>query len=123
MPFRLTVAQELGSLLGTLAHQQRLIIIEELRRGERDVASLAKAIGIPQPTLSQHLNRLRLLHLVVERRESRHVYYSLRDPNLVQWLKDGFSIVEQKACLAQDVANASKKVRIVWSSAEKREHV
>ena len=106
-----------------MAHPQRLLIIEELRRGERDVTSLAETLGMPQPTLSQHLNRLRLLHIVEEHRVSRCVYYSLCDPKLVQWLENGFEIIEQKACLAQNVADASKKARIAWSSAEKRSQI
>ena len=117
MPFRLTAARELGSLLGALSHPQRLLIVEELRLGERDVASLTSALQVAQPIISQHLNRLRLLHLVKERREGRQVFYQLCDPHLAEWLDAGLEIILQEARRAQEVADASMKARIAWSTA------
>ncbi len=117
MPYRLTAARELGTLLGALAHPQRLLIIEELRLGERDVASLAAALRVAQPIISQQLNRLRLLHLVTERREGRHVIYRLCYPQLAEWLDAGLEIIMKEADRAQEVADASKKARIAWSTA------
>ena len=46
MPFRLIAARELAEFLRALAHPRRIQVLEELRSGERDVASLAKATGL-----------------------------------------------------------------------------
>jgi hypothetical protein len=46
MPYRLLAATELAEFLRALAHPRRIQILEELRRGERDVASLAKATSL-----------------------------------------------------------------------------
>ena len=45
MPYRLLAATELAEFLRALAHPRRIQILEELRSGERDVASLAQATG------------------------------------------------------------------------------
>ena len=44
MPYRLLAASEIAEFLRALAHPRRVQILEELRRGERDVASLAKRL-------------------------------------------------------------------------------
>ena len=116
MPFRLTAAKELGALLATLAHPHRLLIVKELQTADRDVKSLVAALGLPQPVISQHLNRLRLVHLVKERRENRHAYYRLSDPLVATWLDQGFELIMNEAARSQAVAEASSKARLVWSN-------
>ena len=59
MPYRLLAACELAEFLRALAHPRRIQILEELRRGERDVASLAEATGLAHSSVSQHLMVLR----------------------------------------------------------------
>jgi DNA-binding transcriptional ArsR family regulator len=65
------------ALLKVAASKHRLIILCELLRGERSVATLRKAIGLSQSALSQHLARLREENVVVTRREAQTIYYSL----------------------------------------------
>ena len=59
MPYRLLAASELAEFLRALSHPRRIQIIEELRSGERHVASLAKATGLVHSSVSQHLMVLR----------------------------------------------------------------
>ncbi len=64
-------------LLRTLANPARLRIVLALLAGEQSVAALEAGLGLRQPNLSQHLAELRDADLVVARRESRAVFYSL----------------------------------------------
>ncbi len=64
----------------TLAQPKRLMIIHELRNGEKSVGELASGIGISQPNVSQHLSILRKRGILVTRREGTTVYYSLASP-------------------------------------------
>ena len=75
MPHSRIAQRELADLLSVLAHPLRLALIFQLEEGERDVSALQEALDAPQSLVSQHLARLRALHLVEERREGRHVYY------------------------------------------------
>lgn len=63
--------------LRTLANPARLRILLALLAGERSVAALESGLDLRQPMLSQHLGALREAGLVVARRESRAVFYSL----------------------------------------------
>ena len=65
--------------LRSLANPARLQIVLHLLSGERSVADLEAALQIRQPNLSQHLADLRDAGLVVARRESRAMIYSLAD--------------------------------------------
>ncbi|WP_035724022.1 ArsR/SmtB family transcription factor [Fodinicurvata fenggangensis] len=77
-------AQEVSQLLKSLANPNRLMIVCTLLEGERSVAELENELGIHQPTLSQQLTALREAGLVQTRRESRHIYYRLKDDKTAQ---------------------------------------
>ena len=77
MPYRLLAASELADFLRALAHPRRVQIMEELQKGERDVASLAKATGLAHSSVSQHLMVLRAHRVVSARCEGRKVFYRL----------------------------------------------
>jgi len=85
---------ELADLLGLLGNADRLRILQELREGPRDVASLVKAVGTSQSRTSQHLGLLKAHHLVLARREGRRVFYELRNPDLARWMLGGFDFLD-----------------------------
>lgn len=61
MPYRLLAASELAEFLRALAHSRRTQVLEELRGGERDVASLAKASELAHSSVSPY-QMVRLLN-------------------------------------------------------------
>ena len=94
MPSRLLVARELGEIFKVLAHPDRIRLIEELREGEMDVNSLSETLELPSPRVSQHLSLLKLHRIVAERREGRHHFYHLVQPEFAAWIVEGLSFVE-----------------------------
>ncbi len=60
-----------------LANGRRLILIEFLCQGERNVEELAQETGLPFATVSQHLQILRSSGLVVARRQGARVFYRM----------------------------------------------
>src|SRR5262245_61791407 len=62
-----------------LAHPIRIRILEILVRGERGVHELQEALGLDQPTVSQHLAVLRAKNIVEARKEGAAVRYTVRD--------------------------------------------
>lgn len=115
MPYRLLAARELAEFLRALAHPRRIQIIEELRGGERDVASLAEAAGIAHASVSQHLMVLRAHRVVAERREGRRVFYRLRSEELANWLVEGIDFLPHMDQQATEVRKAIKKAKSKWS--------
>lgn len=67
-----------AALMGMLASEARLQILCRLSEGERSVGDLARSCGMPQPTMSQQLKRLKEAGLVEGRREAQTIYYSIR---------------------------------------------
>ena len=66
----------------TLAQPKRLMLVHELRTGEKAVGQLASSLGIPQPNISQHLSIMRKRGIVITRRQGTTVYYSLASPRI-----------------------------------------
>ena len=62
-----------------LADATRVRIILALHDTEMSVGQLAEATGRPQPSVSQHLAKLRLSRIVAVRHEGSHAYYRLVD--------------------------------------------
>jgi len=71
-----------AELCKTFSDPTRLIIINELRSGEKVVGRLVEIIGIPQPVVSRHLAILRERGVVSSRREGTSNYYSLTEPKI-----------------------------------------
>jgi DNA-binding transcriptional ArsR family regulator len=70
-----------------LAHPIRIRILEILARGERSVHELQAALGLDQPTVSQHLAVLRAKNIVAARKEGAGVRYSVRDATVTELLE------------------------------------
>ena len=73
-----------------LSDPTRLALFERLaREGELTVSELTAGAGVSQPAVSQHLEKLKLVGLVQDRREGRLAHYSA-DPAgltpLTDWL-------------------------------------
>ena len=70
-------AAEASSLLKSLSHPDRLLLLCQLVQGEACVQELEALTGIKQPSLSQQLGILRESELVSTRRDGRQIYYSI----------------------------------------------
>ena len=72
-----------AELCKTFADAKRLMIISELRHGERTVGHLTQVLQAPQAVVSRHLAVLRIRGIVTTRRKGVNVYYSLANMRIV----------------------------------------
>lgn len=79
-------AKRASDFLKALANENRLVILCCLAEGEKNVGELETLLGIRQPSLSQQLARLRADDLVVTRRDSKQIYYSLASEEAAQMI-------------------------------------
>lgn len=79
-----TRADEVAAVLSLMGNPKRLMILCHLAEGEHSVGALAKAVGLSQSALSQHLARLREAGAVATRRESQSIYYHLADERVAE---------------------------------------
>jgi DNA-binding transcriptional ArsR family regulator len=77
-------AEKCCALLKALAHEDRLLLLCQLTEGERNVGELEELVGVHQPSLSQHLGKLREEGLVETRREGKYIYYRLASAEVIQ---------------------------------------
>ncbi|HET7717018.1 MAG TPA: metalloregulator ArsR/SmtB family transcription factor [Bauldia sp.] len=74
-------AGQAAKLMKLLANERRLLVLCKLAgAGEMTVGSLAKAVGLSQSALSQHLSLMRAEGLVSFRREGQTLHYAIADP-------------------------------------------
>ncbi len=114
MPSRLVVARELSEIFKVIAHPDRIRLIEELRGGEKDVNTLAEQLDLTGARVSQHLSLLRAHRVVEERRDGRHHYYHLTQPEIADWIVDGLAFVEGR--LGAVSRTNIKAARRIWSA-------
>lgn len=68
---------DVAQLLRICAHPDRLILLCLLEHEARSVSALTAETGLSQPTVSQHLARLRRAEIAIARRQSKMIYYRL----------------------------------------------
>jgi ArsR family transcriptional regulator len=75
-----------AEIFQALAHPTRIAIVEALRQREMSAGQLIEGLKLEQANASQHLGVLRGKQIVVSRKEGNQVFYSLRDPVLIEVL-------------------------------------
>jgi ArsR family transcriptional regulator, virulence genes transcriptional regulator len=73
-----------ADLCKTFSDPKRLIIIHELRSGEKQVGELAQTLGVPQAIVSRQLAILRSKGVVTPRRDGVNVFYALTDLKIIE---------------------------------------
>jgi len=69
--------EQLTALFQLLSDKTRIRILLVLAEGERNVTTLCKCLGLPQPTVSHHLGVMRARNLIGNRRQGKQIFYAL----------------------------------------------
>jgi ArsR family transcriptional regulator len=69
-----------------LGHPTRIAIVECLRSGELGAGAIVARLKLEQANASQHLAILRAKRVVSSRREGTQIFYSVRDPRILEVL-------------------------------------
>ena len=75
-------AREAASLLKTMSHPDRLLVLCQLTEDEISVGELQNNSQLSQSAFSQHLAVLKKHQLITARKSSQQVFYSLADPKI-----------------------------------------
>jgi ArsR family transcriptional regulator len=74
-----------AQVLKALAHPSRLLMVEELSKGERCVCELAAMVGAQMATVSRHLSQLKNAGIVEDDKRGVQVFYRLRTPCVMKF--------------------------------------
>ena len=95
-------------ILKALAHPSRLLVVEELARGERCVRDLASLVGADLSTVSRHLSVLREAGIVHGRKRGLQILYALRIPCALDFLACAERVL---ASVAEETARLARPAR------------
>ncbi len=93
-----------AQVLKAMAHPSRLMMVDELSRGERCVAELTDLVGADVSTVSRHLAVLKNAGLVLDEKRGNQVFYALRTPCVLNFFECVESVLQQG--LQQDIEAA-----------------
>ena len=79
---------------GTLDNQNRLKIVNLLRKGSRCVNEIAKELNFNQTTVSHNLKRLQRCGFVFVEKKGKHRYYSLNKKTI----KPLMNLIDEHMC-------------------------
>jgi len=110
-----TLRQFKANIFQALAHPTRIAIVEVLRDGELPAGTIIERLGLEQANASQHFSILRAKQIVSSRKEGNQVFYSVRDPLLIEVLdimrryfqahvEEAMSVLQQIDLLDKDSA-------------------
>ena len=83
-----------ASILKALAHPSRLMMIDELAKGERCVCELQELVGADISTVSKHLTVLKKAGLVESDKRGLQVFYTLLSPCVMNFFTCVESVIE-----------------------------
>ena len=75
-----------ADIFQALGHPTRIAILEFLSAGELSAGALIEKLGMEQANVSQHLAVLRAKQIVSHRKTGNQVFYSIRDPIIIEVL-------------------------------------
>jgi ArsR family transcriptional regulator len=96
--------EQMSAVLKLLGDKTRMTIIAILKLRECCVCELQEVFDMSQPSISQHLRKLKDAGLVKEAKKGQWVYYSLNDQNPV------FELINQILLYAPEQTEKIKQI-------------
>jgi DNA-binding transcriptional ArsR family regulator len=103
--YNLELYRQKAELCKTFSDPTRLMIISELRSGEKSVGELVEALQSPQAVISRHLAVLRDRGVVKARREGVSRYYSLTNLKIINACDLVHEILLEQAANNREIAD------------------
>jgi len=98
-----------AQVIKAMAHPSRLMMIDALANGELCVCELQEIIGSDMSTVSKHLSVLKSAGIVTSRKEGLQVYYKLRVPCILGFLKCVDEVLHEDARCRMAVCEAASR--------------
>lgn len=76
-----------AKIIKALGHPTRLMIVDELAKGERCVCDLTELAGAEMSTVSRHLSQLKEAGILEDDKRGVQVFYRLKVPCILNFFK------------------------------------
>jgi DNA-binding transcriptional ArsR family regulator len=81
-------SMEVASILKTLGHPKRLLILCTLSEGEKSVSDIEEVCQASQSQVSQFLKRMENEGLLYSQRNGNHIFYSIKDERILKLINN-----------------------------------
>lgn len=97
--------EDRARIIKALGHASRLMMVDELSRGERCVCELRELVGADLSTVSKHLSILRNAGIVEYDKRGVQVFYRLKVPCVLNFFTCVEAVLENQTREAERVAH------------------
>jgi len=86
-----------ADILKALAHPVRVLLVDELSRGDRCVSDLVAIADVDQSNVSRHLAQLKQAGIISERRDGARVMHHLQCPCILNAFACAVQVIREDA--------------------------
>ncbi|MFC7372938.1 ArsR/SmtB family transcription factor [Fictibacillus iocasae] len=101
--------EQLSECYKAMADKTRLKILALLRHEELCVCELVEILKMTQPSISQHLRKLKQAKLVKERRSSQWIFYSI-DGEMYPFIQENLNALPDMSAEIEHLKHSGMKV-------------
>lgn len=116
-----TLHESFAAIAKAAAHPHRLVLLEHLAQGERNVDALAAAAGLTVANASQHLKSMLRAGLLSARRDGKFTFYCLADDSVLGLLDAIGRIARRNDAAVKEVVTSYFNARDSMEPVSRRE--
>jgi rhodanese-related sulfurtransferase/DNA-binding transcriptional ArsR family regulator len=116
-----TLHESFAAIAKAAAHPHRLVLLEQLAQGERNVDALAATAGLTVANASQHLKSMLRAGLLTARRDGKFTFYGLSDDSVLDLLDAVGRIARRNDAAVKDVVSSYFNARDAMEPLSRRE--
>lgn len=114
-----TIFKSIAEFFGVLGNVDRVRILALLIEKQRDVNEIHELLNISQPRASQNLKALRLHHIISEKKNGKHVYYSINDNKIADIMEKVFRLKAIELSTDKETEPVLKELAELWHNKTK----
>lgn len=116
-----TLHESFAGIAKAAAHPHRLVLLEHLAQGERNVDALAATAGLTVANASQHLKSMLHAGLLAARRDGKFTFYRLADDSVLDLLDAIGRIARRNDAAVKEVVTSYFSARDDMEPVSRRE--
>lgn len=116
-----TLHESFAAIAKAAAHPHRLVLLEHLAQGERNVDALAATAGLTVANASQHLKSMLRAGLLSARRDGKFTFYRLADDSVLDLLDAIGRIARRNDAAVKEVVTSYFNARDDMEPVSRRE--
>jgi len=116
-----TLHESFAAIAKAAAHPHRLVLLEHLAQGERNVDALAATAGLTVANASQHLKSMLRAGLLSARRDGKFTFYRLADDSVLDLLDAIGRIARRNDAAVKEVVTSYFNARDSMEPVSRRE--